>query len=125
VSARLSPTRADLSETTTHSLDASIPVEYGLAVSARGHDGTVTSVMSVEMPAPITTPTFTTTGKTTLMKHPQATMATITNKSSRASLQLTHELGSYIQRMRSRAPTENVKNTINTKIIRLILSATP
>jgi hypothetical protein len=41
------------------------------------------------------------------------------------SLQLTHKLGGYIRRMRSRAPTENVKNIINTKIIRLSLSATP
>jgi hypothetical protein len=61
------------------------------------------------------------------MKHPQATTATIMNKSSRASLQLTHELRGYIRRMRSRprAPTENVKNTANTKIIRLSLSVTP
>jgi hypothetical protein len=51
------------------------------------------------------------------MKHPQATTATIMNKSSRASLQLIHELGGYIRRMRSRALIENVKNTINTKII--------
>jgi hypothetical protein len=41
---------------------------------------------------------------------------TATNKSSRASLQLSHELGGYIRRMRSRAPTENLKNTTNTKI---------
>jgi hypothetical protein len=52
-------------------------------------------------------------------------MTTITNKSSRASLQLTHELGGYIRRMRSRAPTENEKNTNNTKIIRQSLSVTP
>jgi hypothetical protein len=52
-------------------------------------------------------------------------MATITNKSSRASLRLTHELGGYIRWMRSRAPTEDMKNNINTKIIRLNLSATP
>jgi hypothetical protein len=52
-------------------------------------------------------------------------MATITNKSSRASLQLTHELGGYIRRMHSRAPTENLKNTSNTKTHRLSLSATP
>jgi hypothetical protein len=62
---------------------------------------------------------------TALMKHPQATTATITHKSSRASLQLTHELGGYIRRMRSRTPTENMKNTINTKIIQLSLSTTP
>jgi hypothetical protein len=49
-------------------------------------------------------------------------MATTTNKSSRASLQLTHELEGYIQWMRSPAPTENL-NT-NTKIHRLSLSAT-
>jgi hypothetical protein len=48
-------------------------------------------------------------------------MATIT----RASLQLTHELGGYIQRMHSRAPTENTKNTINTGIVQLSLSTTP
>jgi hypothetical protein len=41
-----------------------------------------------------------------------------------ASLQLTHELGGYIRRMRSRAPTENFNNTTNTKIHRLSLSAT-
>jgi hypothetical protein len=52
-------------------------------------------------------------------------MATITNKSSRANLQLTHELEGYIRRMRSRAPTENLKNTSNTKTHRLSLSATP
>jgi hypothetical protein len=51
-------------------------------------------------------------------------MATITNKSSRVSLQLTHELGGYIRWMRSRAPTENLKNTSNTKIHWLSLSAT-
>jgi hypothetical protein len=69
-------------------------------------------VTSTEMPAPITTPAFTTTAMTALTKRPQATTATITNKSSRASLQLTHELGGYIRRMRSRAPTENMKNII-------------
>jgi hypothetical protein len=52
-------------------------------------------------------------------------MVTITNKSMRASLQLTHELGGYIRRMRSRAPTENLKNTFNSKIHQLSLSATP
>jgi hypothetical protein len=83
------------------------------------------SVTSAKMPAPITTPTFTTTATTALTKHPQATTATITHKSSRASLQLTHELGGYIRRMRSRAPTENTKNTINTRIVQLSLSATP
>jgi hypothetical protein len=53
-------------------------------------------------------------------------MATITNKTSRVSLQLTHELGGYIRRMHSRAPTENLNNNTNTntKIHRLSLSAT-
>jgi hypothetical protein len=55
----------------------------------------------------------------------KATTATITNKSSRASFQLTHELGGYIRRMRSRAPTEHLKNTSNSKIHQLSLSATP
>jgi hypothetical protein len=90
----------------------------------RGHDGTVTSVTSVDMPAHITTPTFTATVKATPTKHPQTTTATIMNKSSRTSLQLTHELGGYIRGMCSRAPTENVKNTINTQIIQLSLSVT-
>jgi hypothetical protein len=116
--------RARPGETTAHSRDTSVPAEYGPAVSARGHDGTVTSVTSAEMPAPITA-TFTATVKTTPTKHPQATTATITNKSSRASLQLTHEPGGYIRWMSSRTPTENVKNSINTKIIQLSLSATP
>jgi hypothetical protein len=53
------------------------------------------------------------------------TATTATNKSSRMSLQLTHELGGYIWRMRSCAPTENLKNTTNTKIDRLSLSTTP
>jgi hypothetical protein len=56
---------------------------------------------------------------------PKATTATITNKSSRVSLQLTHELGGYIRRMRSRAPTENSKNASYTKTHRWSLSATP
>jgi hypothetical protein len=55
----------------------------------------------------------------------KATMATKTNKSSQASLQLTHELGGYIRRMRSRAPTEDLKNTSDTKIHQLSLSVTP
>jgi hypothetical protein len=55
---------------------------------------------------------------------PKATTATITNKSSRVSLQLTHELGGYIRRMRSRAPTENYKNVSNSKTHRLSLSVT-
>jgi hypothetical protein len=121
VSARLSPTRVCPSETTAHSRDASVPAEYGLAESACNHDGAVTSVTSAEMPAPITA--YTSLAITAPTKRPKATTAT--NKSSRASLQLTHELGGYIQRMRSRAPTENLKNTTNTKIDRLSLSTTP
>jgi hypothetical protein len=73
----------------------------------------VTTVKSTEMPTPITAPAFTTTAMTTPTKRPQATTAAITNKSSRASLQLTHELRGYIRRMRLRAPTEDVKNTTN------------
>jgi hypothetical protein len=41
---------------------------------------------------------------------------TNTNKSSRANLQLAHKIGGQIRRMRSRAPTEDLKNTSNTKI---------
>jgi hypothetical protein len=44
------------------------------------------------------------------MKYPQATTATITNKSLRASLQLTHKLRGYIRQMRSRAPTEKCEH---------------
>jgi hypothetical protein len=55
----------------------------------------------------------------------KATTDTITNKSLQVNLQLTHELGGYIRWMRSRTPTENLKNTSNTKIHRLSLSATP
>jgi hypothetical protein len=84
---------------------------------ACGHDGTVTSVTSAEMPTPTTTPAFTTTTTITPTRHPQATTATITHKSSQASLQLTHGLGGYIWQMRSRAPTENTKNIINTRIV--------
>jgi hypothetical protein len=125
VSETLARLRTRPGETTAHSRDASIPVEYGLAESARSHDGAVTSVTSVEMHAPITTLTSTTTDMTAPAKHPQAATTTITNKSSRASLQLTHELGGYIRRMRSRTPTEKMKNATNTKINRLSLSATP
>jgi hypothetical protein len=117
--------RARPSETTTHARNASVPVEYGPATSTCGHDGTVTFVTSVEMPGPITAPTFTTTAMTTPTKRPQVTTAIITNKSSRASLQLTHEPGGYTRRMRSRAPTENMKSTTNTKIVQLSLSVTP
>jgi hypothetical protein len=88
--------RAHPGETSAHSRNASIPAEYGPAMPARGHDETVTSVTSVEMPAPTTTLAFTTTTTTTPTKHPQATTATITRNSSRASLQLTHELRGYI-----------------------------
>jgi hypothetical protein len=55
----------------------------------------------------------------------KAATATNTNKSSRASLQLNHKLGGYIRRMRSCAPTEDLKNASNTKIHQLSLSATP
>jgi hypothetical protein len=65
------------------------------------------------------------TAMTAPMKCPQATTSTTTHKSSRVSLQLTHELGGYLRRMLSRAPTENTKNTINTTIVQLSLSATP
>jgi hypothetical protein len=104
-----------------HSHDASIPVEYepATATPVRGHDGMVTFVTLAEMPAPTSTPTFTTTTTTTPTRRPRATMATITHKSSRASLQLTHELGGYIRWMRSRAPTENTKNIINTWIVQI------
>jgi hypothetical protein len=56
---------------------------------------------------------------------PKTATVTNTNKISRASLRLTHELGGHIRRMRSRAPTEDLKNTSNTKIHQLSLSATP
>jgi hypothetical protein len=125
VSGTFAHKRAPPGETSAHLHDASIPAEYGPAMSAHGHDGTVTSFTSAEMPAPTTTPTFTTTAMVALTKRPQATTATITHKSSRASLQLTHEFGGYILRMRSRAPTGNTKNTINTRIVQLSLSATP
>jgi hypothetical protein len=57
-------------ETTAHSRAASVPAEYGLAESARSHDGAVVSVTSAEMPAPIIAPTFTTTAPTAPTKHP-------------------------------------------------------
>jgi hypothetical protein len=66
-------------ETTAHSHNASFPAECGPTTSADGHDGTVTSVMSAETPAPITAPTFTTTVVTPSTKHPQPTMATNTS----------------------------------------------
>jgi hypothetical protein len=125
VSGTFAHTRAPPGGTSAHSRDTSIPVEHRPATSARGHDGTITSVTSAEILAPTTTPAFTTTTMTTPTKHTQATTATITHKSSRASLQRTHELRGYIRRMRSCAPTENVKNTINTKIVQLSLSVTP
>jgi hypothetical protein len=80
--------------------------------------------MSAEIPAPTTMPAST-MDTTTPTKRSQATTTMITHKSSRVSLQLTHELGGYIRRMRSHAPTENTKNTINTKIVQLSLSANP
>jgi hypothetical protein len=82
VSESFAHTRARPGETTAHSRDALIPAEYRPATSAHGHDGTVTSITSAEMPAPITAPTFTTTATTTPTKRPQSTMATITNKNS-------------------------------------------
>jgi hypothetical protein len=44
-------------ETTAHSHNASVSVEYGRTESAHSHDGTVTSITSAEMLAPITAPT--------------------------------------------------------------------
>jgi hypothetical protein len=70
VSETFAHTRACPGETTAHSRDASVPAEYGPAESAHGHDGTVTSVMSAKMLAPITAPTFTTTAITTPTKCP-------------------------------------------------------
>jgi hypothetical protein len=52
-------TRACPGETTTHSRDTLDSAGYGPAESTSGHDGTVMSVMLVEMPASITVPTFT------------------------------------------------------------------
>jgi hypothetical protein len=89
--------------------------------------------MSAEMPAPPTSPAFTTlpttavtttTTTTTPAKHSQTTTAMMKIKSPRASLQLTHMLGGYIRRMRSRAPTENTENSTNAKPTQLSLSAT-
>jgi hypothetical protein len=125
VSGKFSHTHAPPSETGAHSHDTSIHTEHGHAMSVCGRDGTVTFVTSAEIPAPTTTPTFTTTTMTAPTIRPQATMTTITHKSLRASLQLTHEIGGYIRRMRSRAPIENTKDTINTRIIQLSLSAIP
>jgi hypothetical protein len=110
---------------TGHSHDTSVSAEYRLVESVRSHDRAVTSITLAEMPAPMTAPTFTMTAITAPTKHPQAATTTTTNKSSQVSLQLTHELGGYIQRICSRAPTENVKSTTNTKIIQLSLGVTP
>jgi hypothetical protein len=49
--------RARHGETTAHSRNTLVFVEYGRAESAHNHDGAVTSVMSAEMLAPITAPT--------------------------------------------------------------------
>jgi hypothetical protein len=49
--------RALPSETTAHSRNALVSVEYGRAESTHSHDGAVTSVTSAEMLAPITAPT--------------------------------------------------------------------
>jgi hypothetical protein len=81
VSGTFTHPRACPSKTTAHSHDASVPVENIPADTARGHDGTVTSVTSAKMTALKTAPTFTTTAITAPTKHPQATMATIMNKS--------------------------------------------
>jgi hypothetical protein len=110
-------------ETTAHNRDASVPAGCGLAEPARGHDGAVTSVMSAEMPAPLLCLRHR-YGHNRPGKTSEAVTATITNKSPWASLQLTPELGGYIRRMRSRAPTKNSNNTTNTKIHQLSLSAT-
>jgi type IV secretory pathway VirJ component len=125
VSETFTHTRACPGETAAHSRGTSIPAVCRLAESVRNHDGAATSITTAEMPAPITAPTITTTAMTAPTKHPRAATATITNKSSRASLQLTHELGGYVRRMHSRAPTENEKNLTNIKIVRLSLSTTP
>jgi hypothetical protein len=125
VSETFDHTRVCPGETTTHSHDASIPAVYGLAESVRSHDGAVTSVTTAEMLMPITAPTIATTAMIALTKHSLAATAKIANKSSRASLQLSHELGGYIRRMRSRTPTKNEKSITNTKILRPSLSATP
>jgi hypothetical protein len=49
--------RARPGETTTHSRNALVSVEYGRAEFAHSHDGTVTSITSAEMLTPITVPT--------------------------------------------------------------------
>jgi hypothetical protein len=79
--------------------------------------------MSAEMPAPLLCLRHR-YGHNRPGKTSEAVTATITNKSPWASLQLTPELGGYIRRMRSRAPTKNSNNTTNTKIHQLSLSAT-
>jgi hypothetical protein len=53
---------------------------------------------------------------TTQMEQSRTTTATMKFKSPRVSLQLTHGLGGYIRRMRSRAPTKRIKNRMNTKL---------
>jgi hypothetical protein len=49
--------RARPGETTAHSRNTLVFVEYERAESAHNHDGAVTSVTSAEMLAPITAPT--------------------------------------------------------------------
>jgi hypothetical protein len=71
-----------------------------------------------------TTPTMPTTTTTTPTERFGTATTTIKFKSPRASLQLTHKLGGYIQRMRLRAPTGRILNKINTKPSCLSLSAT-
>jgi hypothetical protein len=127
--------RACPGETGAHSHDTSIPAEYGnlqctRAVISNGHVRHV----SRDARAPSASPAFTTSPTTTVTttmttttpaKHSQATTATIKHKSPWVSLQLTHGLGGYIRRMRSRAPTENTENNTNAKSTQLSLSATP
>jgi hypothetical protein len=124
VSKTFARSRASPGETATRNRDASIPATCRLAEPERGLNGVVISVMSAEMPAPMTTPHHH-YGRNCPDETSKATTATIINKSPRASLQLTHELGGYIRQMRSRAPTENPKNTSNSKIHQLSMSATP
>jgi hypothetical protein len=76
--------------------------------------------MTVEMPTPPTSSALLTHNdhddhndhdylSVTIPDH----MATMKLKIPRASLHLTHGLGGYIRRMRSRAPTGNTENNTN------------
>jgi hypothetical protein len=125
VSARLSPAHAHIpAKTVARNHDASIPATCGLAEPECGLDGAVISVTSAEIPTPMLRPCHQ-YGHNRPDETSKSTMATNTNKSSRASLQLTHELRGYIRRMRSCAPTENLKNTSNPEIHQQSLSITP